>query len=470
MVRFWSILVFSVTGCTALTPAAAWSQQPPPPPLAPSQKDRQIIQEAGRLAPGAAAAAQELAELLWPAVPKLDSADLAGMAAGAKPAVLTLEQAYSLTLIRVHSPAALRAAAPADIFDPKALDEQARRSGAGDYDRFRREFLTSGFRDPAPGFLAALRHLQAVDSTREQVAFVESMLRLYQELIQGEASGLSRLQVDQVDDYLLRSRGELADALTGYRSAVDELKVSLGLPPSTPVVPDQRILGPFTTAFVAMAAWQRDPNRNLNQLTAVHDLLPRLEDVKIGGRYLHEVIQGTLAEEPFLLSCIEAARTHRAILRDDHSASDDRNALEFRIRRSIRDLIRIHKNYELERRRLELALREVGQRFEQIFSPPAGGTQALAQSANAAVQTTGVIGAQTRLHQGRMRFVALWFEFKERQLALYRELGTIPYDNWEAFHRSFLPEARRPAPEAARPAGEGKPPKPSAPRPDSPTP
>ena len=171
---------------------------------------------------------------------------------------------------------------------------------------------------------------------------------LYQELIQGEASGLSRLQVDQVDDFLQRSRGELADALTDYRSAVDELKVSLGLPPGTPLVLDQRVLGPFTTAFTSMAAWQRDPNRTLAQLTAVHDRLPRLEDTKIGSRSLHEVIQGTLAEEPFLLRCIEAARTHRAIPRDDHSASDDRNALEFRIRRSIRDLIRIHKNYELD--------------------------------------------------------------------------------------------------------------------------
>ena len=66
-----------------------------------------------------------------------------------------------------------------------------------------------------------------------------------------------------------------------------------------------------------------------------------------------------------------------------------------------------------------------------------------------------------------MRFVALWLEFKERQLALYRELGTMPYDNWEAFHRSFLPEAGRPAPAAGRPAGDGEPPRPSPPPLDS---
>jgi hypothetical protein len=29
---------------------------------------------------------------------------------------------------------------------------------------------------------------------------------------------------------------------------------------------------------------------------------------------------------------------------------------------------------------------------------------------------------------------------EEQSLELYRELGTMPYDNWEAFHQSFLPE------------------------------
>jgi len=76
-----------------------------------------------------------------------------------------------------------------------------------------------------------------------------------------------------------------------------------------------------------------------------------------------------------------------------------------------------------------------------------------------------------------MRFVALWLQFKERGLALYRELGTMPYDNWEAFYRSFLPEAGRPAegekphgpstqtrlPGTPRPAYSGTPPPPPSP-------
>jgi len=472
MARFWSILVFGVSASIVLTAGCAWSQEPRPTSTSPFQKDvnapqprttdahpqltAEQLKDVGRMAEPAVA--ELLGALFVPAIPRLDLAELAGSAAATKIAVLTLEEAYSLTLIRSRNPAAERAMGPIDLLDPKALDEKANRAGASDYDRFRREFLASGFRDPAPGFLAALQYLQAVDSTRHQVAFAENMRSLYEELIRGEASGVSQLQVDQVHDYLERARQEHVDALTDYRTAVDELKVALGLPPGTPVVLDQRILGPFTTAFTAIDGWQRDPNHTLGQLKALHDRLPRLEDLKIGGQSLLEVIQGNLPLEPFLLKYSEAARTDRPIKRDDHAASDDPNAQALRIRRLIRDLIRIHKNYELERSRLELGVRQIEQRFEQIVAPPAGRTQALAQSSNAALQTAGVIEAQTRIHQGRMRFVGLWLQYKERGLALDRELGTMPYDNWDAFHRSFLPKA-------GRAAGDGKPAGPSTQRP-----
>ncbi len=61
-----------------------------------------------------------------------------------------------------------------------------------------------------------------------EVAFAENTLVLYRELIKGEASGLSQLQVDQADDYIQSSRQGFADALTSYWTAFDELKVSFG--------------------------------------------------------------------------------------------------------------------------------------------------------------------------------------------------------------------------------------------------
>jgi hypothetical protein len=433
MTRFLSIVVLGVAGFTALPAASAWCQEPQPAAL---PKGDELLDA-----------------LLGPGISKLDPAELAGRAPGAKPAVLTLEQAYSLTIIRGRNPAAATALISTGNFDSKAVDELARRSSVGDFDRFRKEFLASEIHDPAPGFFAALRHRQEVNSARHQVAFAENTLRLFEKQIQSETSGLSRLQVDLVDEYLQLSRQALAIELTSYRSAVDELKVSLGLPPGTPVVLDERVWEPFTTAFSAVDAWQRNPNRQLEELSAMHDRLPRLEVLKIGKHSLSEVVQGSLFEEPLLLSCIEVARNHRPILKDDHAASAERNALELRIRRSVRNLILVQKNYESERTRLEIAVRELDQWFEQIVAPPVGGKLQLARSVNAAFQTPAVIASQTRLYKGRNRLVSSWLQFKEQSLNLHQELGTFPYDNWEEFHRSFLPEPGRPPAEAVRPPG-----------------
>lgn len=127
-------------------------------------------------------------------------------------------------------------------------------------------------------------------------------------------------------------------------------------------------------------------------------------------------------------------------LKDEQAARDERDALELRIRKLARGLILTYRSYEVQRKRVELEVRLVDQTFEQLINPPAGGTSALAQSANAALHASGVLQAQSRLYRGRSDLVAEWLQFQEQSLALYRELDTLPYDNWEAFHRSFLPD------------------------------
>ena len=201
--------------------------------------------------PGASVPQDEelLAEILKQPVAKLEPAELAGVAADTKPGVLTLEQAYALTMIRARNPGVPIRLGPGNRLDPNVLEEQARTAGAGEFIRFRGEFLWSGFRDPAPGFFAALKHRYAVDSARDQVALAENMHRLFNQMIQSQKSGVSRLEVDLVEQRLLLARQNLAIELVSFRSAVDELKVSLGLPVSTPIVLDERILEPFRTTF-----------------------------------------------------------------------------------------------------------------------------------------------------------------------------------------------------------------------------
>ena len=89
------------------------------------------------------------------------------------------------------------------------------------------------------------------------MTLTHSIRTLFEVLIRGEASGVSQSQLAQVDHYLLQSRQDLDLEMSSYRSAVDDLKVSLGLAPSTPIVLDERILQPFVKAFGSIDAWQQ---------------------------------------------------------------------------------------------------------------------------------------------------------------------------------------------------------------------
>ena len=53
-------------------------------------------------------------------------------------------------------------------------------------------FSSAGNTDPTIGFLPVVFNLVEVEVDRRNLVFLESVARLYQELIQGEASGLSR--------------------------------------------------------------------------------------------------------------------------------------------------------------------------------------------------------------------------------------------------------------------------------------
>jgi len=440
MVRFSLILVIGVAGWLALPPRQAWSQQPVGEKPVPSNILDQEKPQAGAQAPKAAELEpQELhALIVGPAIPRLEPAELAGLAPGAKPVVLTLQQAFALALIRARTPAADRKAR-SEPFDPKTLDERARRVGADNFDKFRQEFIAQEFRDPALQFFEVLKHRQEVDSARDQAAMAANMRRLFDELLKSGLPAVSRLQVEQINNYLLVSQQSLALSLASYRSEVDDLKVFLGLPVSMPLVLDERILVPFTTVYRATDQWQREPDRQLDRLTAMHDRLPRLENKKIGGRSLREVIEGTIPEEQFLAECTAAARPHSAILKDDQAALDDRNIVEQGIRTVARTLIVVHKAYEVDRAQLEIATRYLDLTFDQVVSPPAAGTSAVVQSVSTANHVTNVIGAASRLYKARSALVTQWFQVKEVELRLYRQLGTMPFDNWDAFYQSLVP-------------------------------
>ena len=86
--------------------------------------------------------------------------------------------------------------------------------------------------------------------------------------------------------------------------------------------------------------------------------------------------------------------SYQRLRRSLQTAEDN---LKVQLRSDLRTVHQTYINYEIAKRNYELSVRLKDQSFEQIVAPPSGGTQALAQSANAATQTTNLLNFQGRL-------------------------------------------------------------------------
>src|SRR5262249_9734888 len=139
-------------------------------------------------------------------------------------------------------------------------------------------FSGAGNTDPTVGFLPVLFNLVQVEIDRRNLFFLESLAKLYQELIQGEASGLSRLQVDQVMQNLISGRQRLFVDKLAYRTSLDSFKMQLSLPPDIPLVLDMSLAQPFYDVFNAVDDWQRRSDRKLEELPDIIARIPELED------------------------------------------------------------------------------------------------------------------------------------------------------------------------------------------------
>jgi hypothetical protein len=76
----------------------------------------------------------------------------------------------------------------------------------------------------------------------------------------------------------------------------------------------------------------------------------------------------------------------------------------------------------------------IDQVLTQIAAPPGGGTQSLAQSVGARNATQSLLDQFDEIRDAQDRLVELWASFKAQRLALYRDLGILPYDDWKSFY------------------------------------
>jgi hypothetical protein len=395
-------------------------------------------------------------------------------------------------------------------------------------------FSSAGNTDPTTGFIPAAFNVVQVEIDRRNVAFYENLVKLYQELIQGESSGLSQLQVDQVMSQLIGARATLFNDKITYRSGLDAFKMQLGMPPDTPIVLDQNFLGvPFYRVFDAVDAWQRRPDRNLAELPGIIGKIPQLQDIDVDGRSALGIYRNYRAArsgtnfvpededglEDLLQAAVRIALEYRLDLMNSRAALYDawrqiritantlkgvlnvtltnnvytgpystnpfaflsqaknfslvlqtelplvrmternnfrtalityqrarrtlmnaEDNLKIQLRNDLRGVHQAYIGYEINKRNYELNVRLKDQSFEQIVAPPGGGSGGLAQSANAATQTTNLLSFQGAAYRSQTQLILGYETYQTNRLIFYRDIGTLPYDEWEAFRELFPTE------------------------------
>jgi hypothetical protein len=386
----------------------------PPPPVAP---------DAG------------LATALTPGNPEFDEALAAGLPRGSRPPVLGLERAYDLALIRARAD---RNEGRATTLDAKAVAELAEKYDVSDFARFRKDFLTGeGFRDPAAGFLDLLRRLHEVESAQRDVAARERILAVFVELAKGAASGVTRAEVDLVDSASQQARLDLQGREARYRDALDEFKVALGLSPHAPAVPARTLLAGFRDVADQLDFWARTEDRDSAAPAAILDRLPKPPDVAVEGRSVLGGVGQPERQEDLLQAAARVAARNRP---------DGGDRLELRVRRQVRRLQQLHGAYQAERLRLLLALRRKESILERIIAPPS--SRDLARAAVAASepsnQTLALIQSQKDILDSFDALVGHWADAQATRLALYRDLGVLPYDDWPSFYAAFAPAPAAP--------------------------
>ena len=128
----------------------------------------------------------------------------------------------------------------------------------------------------------------------------------------------------------------------------------------------------------------------------------------------------------FRQSLINYQAQRRALMR----AEDN---LKQSIRSEIRALQLTYQQYEIGKRQFTLSFRQRDQSQEQLFAPGGSGDQA--------VQVINLNQSITNLNGNANQLVNNYVTFLGQRLQLYRDLGIMPYDEWEAFYELFSPKS-----------------------------
>jgi len=392
-------------------------------------------------------------------------------------------------------------------------------------------FSTPGNTDPTLGFIPNAQQFAEVLIDLRNLAYFEQLAALYEQLIEGESSGLSQLQVDQVKSRVVTARQTVVGDVLTLRQQNDNFKQQLGLPPDTPVVPDLSLFQPYLDVFAEIDEWQRNKNRKLEDVPKIVNKIPELQDIVLDGHSIlgmyknsttydnEEDLEATLqaavriameyrldlmntraqlydawrqirvkanalkgvfnialtnqvftpptTTNPFgffsqahqfslvfnaelpLIRVAERNAFRQAIINYEQqrrALMSEEDLIKNQLRQDIRSMQVAYITYDITKQNLILNIRLKDQAFEQIIAPPQAQTgQGLAQSANAATQTTNLITFQNTLFTSEVTLTQQYQAFQAARLTVYRDIGILPYDEWEAFSEIFPAEYRGPS-------------------------
>jgi hypothetical protein len=381
----------------------------------------------------------QLGQLLAPRVTSSfeDENEIAGLAKASKPEIVTWERAYKLAAVRFRA----GRGALLQTLDAAALERQADGLGLADFALFRKEFFSGGaFRDPALELFTLLGRLQAIDNKRRLLAVLENLTKLFQEAVQASSSGLSRLDIDMVLAARVKAGQALDHQKRQFRDGLDELKVALGLSPSAAVILDRNAMAGFQAVFDSVADWERhaDKGGELRRLTQVIGQLPALGDVNLDGQPILGAIDVNPDRWEEVLKKV-ARLAHDRPGEPAKAATDDAGSgqLELQARRKVRHLVEMRSAYENAKRGYALAVGIKDQAFERLLAPPSDrGPERSLLVDRFLEQVASVTTFEDQL-------AGLWAAFRAERLALFRDIGMLPYTDWKAFYAELTVQRAR---------------------------
>lgn len=381
-----------------------------------------------------AALAKGMSGILVPEPKPVDASELAGVPAGIRLHELTLEQAYTLAIVRARNSTGPLAAA----IDPRVL------AGPADFARFREQFLArpgadgggAAFRDPTVSILGVLEQQMRAEIRDRSVQALAQLVSVVMELVKGEASGLEQQDLDPLGSDRERARGERADERLRYRDRLDALRCDLRLSPHAPVLLSAAPIAPFREVFDEIEAWHSNPGRDLNDVPKLVQQLAPLESGVFEFAPGRPTVAAVAADRARLESVLRASE---AVAIKNHGGADPDGATALRVRKDVRHFVETHAAYERTKRELVGLVRSKDGAFEALIAPPVAPNRRRPPVPNLRV----LVALADDVNVCESRLVSLWASFHARRIALARELGVMPAEDWTSFHASFAVPLRK---------------------------